>query len=613
MTGYQNLCRLVTDAHIDGYYYKPRIDREHLAKHSQGLVGMSACLGGEIPKALEVDDWELARTLAGEYGDILGKDRFFLELQDHGIPEQRRLNEQLLRLAPETGLPLVVTNDLHYVHQEQHEAHDVLLCVGTGSNLDTPEPDALRGRRTSTSRPRPRCPRLFPDQREALLNTRRIAEMVDLKLPLGELRIPHFPVPDGETVESWLRKECEAGLVRRYGAITPELQARLDYELGVILSMGYAGYFLIVADFVRFAREQGIATTCRGSAPGSIVTYTLGITPVDPLHYGLPFERFLNPDRVTMPDIDVDFEDERRDEVINYVSRKYGHGPRRPDHHVRHDARPRGDPRRRPGDGHGLRRRGPDRQGRPQPAGHQALGGPGAQPAAQGDARRRPPGRQADRARPAARGRRAQRVHPRGRRGDQPRAADRADAAPEGDQLRRAHDPVRDARHRGAGPAQVRLPGPVQPHDPAQGRRPDPRAPRGRGRPRQHPARRPEDVRAPGLGRDDGRVPARVRGHAPLRPRAAADLGLRPGGHGGALPPGPDGQHPGLHPAQARPGAGRLPPPAARAVPEPDLRDLRVPGGHHGRGHGPGRLHAAPRRTCWATRSARRSRRSCGR
>ena len=166
--------------------------------------------------------------------------------------------------------------------------------------------------------------RLFPDQREALLNTRRIAEMVDLKLPLGELRIPHFPVPDGETVESWLRKECEAGLVRRYGAITPELQARLDYELGVILSMGYAGYFLIVADFVRFAREQGIATTCRGSAPGSIVTYTLGITPVDPLHYGLPFERFLNPDRVTMPDIDVDFEDERRDEVINYVSRKYG-------------------------------------------------------------------------------------------------------------------------------------------------------------------------------------------------------------------------------------------------------------------------------------------------
>ena len=165
---------------------------------------------------------------------------------------------------------------------------------------------------------------LFPDQREALLNTRRIAEMCDLKLPLGQLRIPHFPVPDGETVESWLRKECERGLAWRYGTVEPELQARLDYELGVILSMGYAGYFLIVADFIRFAREQGIQTTCRGSAPGSIVTYTLGITPVDPIAYGLPFERFLNPDRVTMPDIDVDFQDDRRDEVIAYVSRKYG-------------------------------------------------------------------------------------------------------------------------------------------------------------------------------------------------------------------------------------------------------------------------------------------------
>ncbi|MEO5964806.1 MAG: DNA polymerase III subunit alpha, partial [Candidatus Limnocylindrales bacterium] len=203
------------------------------------------------------------------------------------------------------------------------EAQDVLLCVGTGNNVDTPNRMRFEGTdfylKTAAQ-----MERLFPDQREALLNTRRIAEMCNVALPLGELRIPHFPVPDGETVETWLRKECEAGLARRYGAVTPALQQRLDYELGVIISMGYAGYFLIVADFVRFARQEGIATTCRGSAPGSIVTYTLGITPVDPIHYGLPFERFLNPDRVTMPDIDVDFEDERRDEVINYVSRKYG-------------------------------------------------------------------------------------------------------------------------------------------------------------------------------------------------------------------------------------------------------------------------------------------------
>ncbi len=323
LVGYQNLCRLLTDAHLDGYYYKPRIDREHLARHAEGLVGLSACLGGEIPKALETGDWELARTLAGEYGDIFGKDSFFLELQDHGIPEQARLNEQLLRLAPEAGLPLVVTNDLHYVHKAQAEAHDVLLCVGTGSNLDTPNRLKFEGAEFYL-KSAAEMAALFPDQREAHRNTRRIAEMVDLELPLGQLRIPHFPVPEGETVESWLRAECERGLARRYGAVTPELQARLDYELGTITRMGYAGYFLIVADFVRFAREQGIQTTCRGSAPGSIVTYTLGITPVDPIHYQLPFERFLNPDRVTMPDIDVDFEDGRRDEVINYVTRKYG-------------------------------------------------------------------------------------------------------------------------------------------------------------------------------------------------------------------------------------------------------------------------------------------------
>jgi DNA polymerase III subunit alpha len=323
LVGYRNLCRLVTDAHIDGYYYKPRIDREHLAKHSEGLVGLSACLNGEISRALEVEDWDLARALAGEYGDILGKDRFYLELQDHGLPEQRRLNEQLLRLAPEVGLPLVVTNDLHYVRREQAPAHDVLLCVGTGSNLDTPgrmkfESDSFYLKSAAE------MAALFPDQLEALRNTKRIAEMCDVELPLGQTRIPNFPVPPGETVESWLRAECQRGLAWRYGTVTDALTTRLDYELGVIIRMGYAGYFLIVADFIRYAREQGIQTTCRGSAPGSIVTYTLGITPVDPIAYDLPFERFLNPDRVTMPDIDVDFQDDRRDEVIAYVSRKYG-------------------------------------------------------------------------------------------------------------------------------------------------------------------------------------------------------------------------------------------------------------------------------------------------
>ncbi len=321
--GYQNLCRIVTDAHLDGYYYKPRIDREYLAQHAEGLIGLSACLNGEVPRALETGHWEQARSVAGSYRDILGAGNFFFELQDHGLPEQRRLNEQLLRLGPEMGIPLVATNDLHYVRREQAEAHDVLLCVGTASNLDTP------GRMKFETqdfylKSAAEMAALFADVPEAISNTRLISEMTSLEIPFGTLRLPDFPVPDGHTVESWLRAECERGLRQRYGAVTPALQQRLDYELDVIIRMGYAAYFLIVADFTRFAREQGIATTCRGSAPGSIVTYTLGITPVDPIRYELPFERFLNPDRVTMPDIDVDFEDARRDEVIRYVTQKYG-------------------------------------------------------------------------------------------------------------------------------------------------------------------------------------------------------------------------------------------------------------------------------------------------
>jgi DNA polymerase-3 subunit alpha len=321
--GYQNLCKLATAAHLEGYYYKPRLDHEIIAKYSKGLIAGSACLGGEVAKALEVDDWDLARKVAGMYKDIFGRERFLLELQDHGLPEQIALNPKLIKLGKEVGLDLIVTNDLHYVRREQHEAHDVLLCVGTGNNLDTPG----RMRFESSEfylKSAQEMADLFPDNLDAILRTRAVAEMVDLKLPFGQLRIPSFPVPEGETIETWLRKECNLGLARRYGTVTPELQTRLDYELDVICRMGYAGYFLIVADFTAFARQQRIAITVRGSAPGSIVTYTLGITPVDPIHYQLPFERFLNPDRVTMPDIDVDFEDGRREEVINYVSRKYG-------------------------------------------------------------------------------------------------------------------------------------------------------------------------------------------------------------------------------------------------------------------------------------------------
>jgi DNA polymerase-3 subunit alpha len=321
--GYQNLCRLITHAHLDGYYYKPRIDKELLARHSEGLIGLSACLNGEVARLIETGDLEEAQRAAGTYRDILGAGNFFLELQDHGLPEQRRLNEQLLRLAPQVNLPLVATNDLHYVRREQADAHDVLLCVGTATNLDTP--NRLRFETPEFYlKSAAEMAALFPDQPEAIANTRLISDMTAVEMPFGQLRLPDFPVPEGHTVESWLRAECERGLADRYGEVTPALRERLDYELGVIIQMGYAAYFLIVADFTRFARQQGIATTCRGSAPGSIVTYTLGITPVDPIRYELPFERFLNPDRVTMPDIDVDFEDARRGEVIDYVTHKYG-------------------------------------------------------------------------------------------------------------------------------------------------------------------------------------------------------------------------------------------------------------------------------------------------
>ena len=592
LVGYRNLCRLVTDAHIDGYYYKPRIDREHLAKYSEGLIGLSSCLSGEIPKALEVEDWELARNLAGEYGDIFGKDRFYLELQDHGMPDQHRLNEQLLRLAPEAGLPLVVTNDLHYVREDQSEAHDVLLCVGTGNNLDTP--NRMRfDTHDFYVKSAAQMAALFPDHPEAIANTRRIAEMTDLTLPLGQLRIPHFPVPDGHTTETWLRAECQRGLERRYGTVTPELQTRLDYELGVILPMGYAGYFLIVADFIAFAREQGIQTTCRGSAPGSIVTYTLGITPVDPILYQLPFERFLNPDRVTMPDIDVDFEDGRREEVIAYVGRKYGQ-----DHVAQIITF-----------GTMLARAAIRDVGRV--LGH-SYG-------------------EVDRIAKAVPNQLGIRLDEAIETSAELRGMVEGDPAVKRitDFARHLEGVARNASTHAAGVVISREPltelmplqkatnsdglmsqyemhaiealgllkfdflGPVEPDDPPPGGRPRPRQPRHRHRPRRHPARRRDDLRAARLGRDDRRLPARVGGHAPLRPRPAPDVGLRPRGDGRALPPGADGQHPRLHPPQARPGGRDLPPPAARAVPGEDLRDLRLPGGHHVRGHRPGRVHRA--------------------
>ena len=323
-TGYQNLLALTTAAHLDGYYYKPRIDKELLARHSKGLIGTSACLGGEVLKKLAIGDEAGAAQAANEYREILGDGNFFIEVQEHGIDEQRRLHAQLVELARRQNIPLLATNDTHYTSPTQYEAHDLLLCIGTGSNLDTPGRLRFENNEFYLKSPA-EMRRLFNGELgEAMDNTLRVAEMCDVSLEHDGLRLPHFEVPANETEGHGSGRSASAVSSARYGQATDEVRHRLDYELGIIDRMGYSAYFLIVADFIRFAREQGIMTTCRGSAPGSIVTYTLGITPVDPLAYGLPFERFLNPDRVTMPDIDIDFQDSRRDEVIEYVTRKYG-------------------------------------------------------------------------------------------------------------------------------------------------------------------------------------------------------------------------------------------------------------------------------------------------
>ena len=322
--GYKNLLALTTASHLEGYYYKPRIDKELLARHSEGLIGTSACLGGEVLKRLGQGDEQAAARAADEYRSILGDGNFFIEVQEHGIADQQRLHPQLVELARRNNLPLVATNDTHYTSPDQYEAHDLLVCIQTASNVDTPGRMRFENNEFYLKSPA-QMRRLFNGELpDAMDNTLLIAEQCEVNLDYAGLRLPHFDVPDGETEASWLRKECQLGLIARYGTVTDEIQHRLDYELAIIDRMGYSAYFLIVADFTRFAREQGIMITCRGSAPGSIVTYSLKITPVDPLEYRLPFERFLNPDRVTMPDIDIDFQDSRRDEVIEYVTRKYG-------------------------------------------------------------------------------------------------------------------------------------------------------------------------------------------------------------------------------------------------------------------------------------------------
>jgi len=324
LTGYKNLMRLVTTAHLEGYYYKPRIDKALLRKHSEGLIGLSACLQGEVATHLKNVNKEAAEKAALEYADIFGKEDFYLELQDHpDLPEQKLANEGLIKLSKKTGIELVVTNDVHYANIDDAEAQDVLICVQTGKLVS--DENRMKMSTDNSMRDPEDLAKAFSEVPEALENTLKIADRCNVELDLGGILIPDFPVPGGYTVKTYLEKLVEEGLRKRYSEITPEIKDRVAYELTVIEKMGYEGYFLIVQDYVRWAKEHGIVVgPGRGSAAGSVVAYSLDIVDIDPIKYDLLFERFLNPDRISMPDIDMDFADDRRSEVIEYVTEKYG-------------------------------------------------------------------------------------------------------------------------------------------------------------------------------------------------------------------------------------------------------------------------------------------------
>ncbi|MBQ4040994.1 MAG: DNA polymerase III subunit alpha, partial [Oscillospiraceae bacterium] len=323
-TGYKNLCQLVSRAFTEGYYVKPRIDKDLLKKHSEGLIALSACVAGEIPRCIAEGDYEGAKRVALEMRDLFGEDSFYLELQDHGLKEQAQVNEGILRLHRETGIPLVVTNDVHYLTRDDAYAQDVLMCIQTGKTVE--EPDRMRFETTEFFLKSEKDMRsLFPEYPEAADNTLKIAEMCNLDFEFGHYHLPEFKLPEGVTSAEYLRSQCLIGFKKRYGEGSEALMNQLDYELDMIGRMGFTDYFLIVQDFVMYAKNKGIPVgPGRGSAAGSIVSYCLEITDIDPMKYSLYFERFLNPERVSMPDIDMDFCERRRGEVIDYVKLKYG-------------------------------------------------------------------------------------------------------------------------------------------------------------------------------------------------------------------------------------------------------------------------------------------------
>ena len=322
--GYENLTKIVSKGFVEGYYYKPRVDKELLRTCHKGIIALSACLAGEVPRYLTKGMYEEAKDRDLEYQEIFGKGNYILELQDHGIPDQQLVNQQLMKLSQETGIELVATNDVHYTYADDAKAHDILLCIQTGKKLSDENRMRYEGGQYYV-KSEEEMAALFPYARQALENTQKIADRCSVEIEFGVTKLPKYDVPEGYTSWEYLQKLCYEGMDQRYRIPSQELKDRLAYELDTIRHMGYVDYFLIVWDFIKYAKDHGIAVgPGRGSAAGSIVSYCLGITTIDPIHYQLLFERFLNPERVSMPDIDVDFCYERRQEVIDYVMRKYG-------------------------------------------------------------------------------------------------------------------------------------------------------------------------------------------------------------------------------------------------------------------------------------------------
>ena len=324
-TGYRNLVAIVSKAWTEGFYSKPRADMELLREHSEGLIALSACLAGEIPRALSVGDYDEAKAAALRYREIFGEDNFYLELQDHGLREQAHINPQIIRLSKDTGIPLVVTNDCHYIEKEDTKMHHILVCIQTNRTVE--DEDTLEfGSDEFYFKSEDEMRALFPDCPEAADNTQKIADRCNVEFEFGKTKLPHFDTPDGSDNREYFRRMCYAGLHKYYGENPKkEIVDRLEYEISTIDTMGYVNYYLIVYDFIRQAKSMGIPVgPGRGSGVGSLAAYCIGITGVDPLRYDLLFERFLNPERVSMPDFDVDFSDERRQEIIEYVTEKYG-------------------------------------------------------------------------------------------------------------------------------------------------------------------------------------------------------------------------------------------------------------------------------------------------